>query len=624
MFTRSNITFGTGVIIITIIILILLASLYIHLYKTRKASSIETFTNNTLDTSYVKSVYTKEGVTPCMILANTSAASSNYIDTMRIREWKPQNSDPFFADFSDSNATSSYCYFFKDDDKQILSTNTLDGYANIKDPLATVATCAKSDPLFKDSTIVTRMFESTGYDTSHSLPYKKCILELDKSQVTEETKKHFWGQFGENDEVFCQGIQNNLQSEIDAYAAKLADLSSKLEPYRTLYTSTTNLKNELDTCLNTNKTLTSDIATKNTQLQDLQTRISQTNTEMTSSIGALDTQMRNLYNQIQSKQGELLKLDNTFKQVLTKNIEKLGDDMTRISSARDKCLSDLYTIKSTSEAEQKILDVITANYRKLNDEFMMCEKLLREVTASLEQERPNLLDIIQKLENIKELLIKCNVDQQRLMEEENFWKKLVKVTQDDFNRCNSERGKVEARVASLKQSKDALLNEIEEIKKRCRDDQSNFNMATVTIHREAANNIMDTAKEMCKSSIAMRQRRVELLNEIDGILQEVNSCDRITTACKCYKFVQSVPWNDRGISGVRLDTTSGRIQAIRPPLDSGAQYVRFVHAGGERTGFYRLTKTRKKKGSGSYITVDLAVERRNGAPIQEVRMYQRV
>jgi len=586
-----------------LIILFIMVLIIILVYESHK-SQYEHFNADSLKPDYVNTVYHDKGIEACRALSASNYMATNFIDSLRMRVWKPLSTDQHYKEYLEAKSNSEFCYYFMDNDKRILKTNEFpNGYSPITDPLANAASCKKENPVFKDHDFITNVFESTGYDSTHNLPYKKCVMQINKEQATPEVVESFWKSFvGDNNKAFCEGMANTIQAEIKAYIDKIKELTHMIIPFRKKYVSTDKLKEGLDKCIDHNKALVENLKHETAVLKTLQTNIQKSNEEYAQKISEVRKQLGLLNEQIGIRESDLVQLKNNYQYVLTVNLQELKDNINEFTKRRDACYVDLSSITQQYEKVAKEHQNVTANYRMLSLKLANCEKQTRDILAMLEEKKPQLLDYQEKLANVRTQLLTCQTEQARLLTEQEYWKENLQQVTSDYNKCLKAKAALEAEIASFKVQKDMLIREIEEIKRRCRDDQSQFNLATVEIHKEASKEIINTEQQRCSASIAMRKRRIELLNEINGILLQANNCDRIVASCKCYKRVHEFAWNDEGTTNTRAWTTSGRIVEIRKYLQA-APYIQFTSANGEKSAMLRLTKTRKKKGGGSYVDV---------------------
>lgn len=607
------IQFKHGIIILVLVLVFLTCLLVFHKYH-----NMEHYQDRIVP-AYVDAVYKDQGIEPCSILASSNYMATNYIDSLRIRKWKPRENDSDFVKYAKSQPGSDYCYFFMDSDKRLLKTNDNPGYAPIMDPLSTFSNCSKENTIFR-APVVTNVFESTGFDKTHNLPYKKCVLELNRDLATESNVNTFWDGFsGANNNAFCQGMANALQIEIASYKSRIASFLKQINPFRGKYTSTDNLKTILDECHVENKRLDNQLHEGKANLANLQKEINTENDKYSLVIAGARKQLTDINEALKLGESELTTLTNNNRYILDVDLDQVQKDIINYTRLRDACFSEFTNVTDQYDQLFAKHSDLTQVYRQLTMDLGNCEKLVRELNANIEENKPVKAEFEQKLIDIKDALFKCTTEQSRLLKEEDFWKSKMKQVTDDLTKCMQTRATLEAEIESLKSQKEAFIREIEEIKRRCRDDQSQFNMATVTMHREASKEIIATEQQRCSASIAMRKRRTELLNELNGILLQANSCDRVVASCRCYKRMAEFGWNDEGLtSPIRATTTSGRIVEVRKNLVA-APFIQFV--GNRKSAILRITRTRKKKGSGSYIEVAGAI---NVNGIRSVIMYSQI
>lgn len=132
---------------------------------------------------------------PCQILrpngSNTEKAflgSVNFLETNRLKEWKPM-------DRSGMNQDRSYCYLTVDDRTGI-------------DNLWPESQCSISSSTFSNSFVTSAFFDDK-QDATRSSAVKKCVIEIDRSKVKTDTLNTFWEKMGEID---CQNLANEYQS----------------------------------------------------------------------------------------------------------------------------------------------------------------------------------------------------------------------------------------------------------------------------------------------------------------------------------------------------------------------------------------------------------------------------
>jgi uncharacterized coiled-coil DUF342 family protein len=588
-----------GTLILCLILVILVAIIYSQNQK-------ETFTDS-LVSPYMDSVYKDQGIELCDVLSSSNYMARNYVDSLRIMKWKPSEKDPQYNNYIASQKDHDYCFFFAESDKGLLKVDSNLGYMPVKDPLASFSNCSKDNSLFKDTSFITDVFESTGFDKTHRLPYKKCVLQINKQNANDSNVNAFWDGFsGGNNQAFCQGMVNALQNEVNGYKNKVDEVNKNLKPYHEKYKSTTQLMETLQKCKKDNIQLEKNLNDNTKKLKELQAKIDNANKKYSTLTDDARKQLDKINIQLNQKESELLGLKNKNQYVLEIDLENLQNNISSYTIKRDGCTKELNTVTEKYNQVANDHNNVMNIYKKITIDLGQCEKKLRELLGNIDENKPIKANYVKQLIDIQDNLFKCLTEQERLKSEEAYWKSRLEQVTKDLQECSKELANLLAEIETLKTQREALINEIEDIKRRCRNDQSQFNLATVEMHREAAREIINTEQQRCAASIAMRKRKVELLNEINGILLQANSCDRVIAACKCYKRIADFGWNDEGTSVSRAKTSSGRIVEIRKYIQA-APFIQFTGADGNKTQILRLTRTRKKKGGGSYVDVAGAI-----------------
>ena len=137
---------------------------------------------------------------PCQILrpngSNTEKAflgSVNFLETNRLKEWKPM-------DRSGMNQDRSYCYLTVDDRT---------GIDNLwPESQCSISSSSGINTPFSNSFVTSAFFDDK-QDATRSSAVKKCVIEIDRSKVKTDTLNTFWEKMGEID---CQNLANEYQS----------------------------------------------------------------------------------------------------------------------------------------------------------------------------------------------------------------------------------------------------------------------------------------------------------------------------------------------------------------------------------------------------------------------------
>lgn len=182
---------------------------------------------------------------PCDILTSkplnheATYVSTTFVPTLRLKEWKPINQ----KQTSESNYKYDYCYIDQ------------------TDPALPPDRCDAQ--LFGNAPFINSTFVDSNQDITRALASKKCVLQIDPTQVTSESLDTFWGTMSNTE---CMTMVNTfqasnltLESEITDYSQRITDMSNIIADYQ--YQSNGNAKqiaslmNKISTTIYENESL---------------------------------------------------------------------------------------------------------------------------------------------------------------------------------------------------------------------------------------------------------------------------------------------------------------------------------------------------------------------------------
>lgn len=181
-----------------------------------------------------------------------------YIGGHRLQRWKPDRNDP--ASNRNNNANKDYCYFYGDD---VAMQN---------------AKCDMTNPIFKDPQgIITGAFESEYADQTHTIPIKKCILEIDRNAASNPTNLDaFWNHMGRFD---CDQVTQSIRGDIQKTRAQTDVVKRDHETLFTQYRANSNLASirefGLNQCSKSNVDYANEYPTLISQFMTLSERLQQ-------------------------------------------------------------------------------------------------------------------------------------------------------------------------------------------------------------------------------------------------------------------------------------------------------------------------------------------------------------
>jgi Mg2+ and Co2+ transporter CorA len=152
-----------------------------------------------------------------------------YIGGHRLQRWKPIADDP--AASAKQAPNKDYCYFY-DDDVAMQSNK-----------------CDMTNPLFKDPQgIITGAFESEYADQTHTIPIKKCIIEIDRTAAKDITKLDaLWNHMGHFN---CDQVTQSIRRDIEYTKAQTTATKRDHETLQNEYRANSNLASSREFSLN--------------------------------------------------------------------------------------------------------------------------------------------------------------------------------------------------------------------------------------------------------------------------------------------------------------------------------------------------------------------------------------
>lgn len=218
------------IFMIKLIILLLMAFLAVLAafalrYQTRN-DSVEGFANK-IDSSLLATMYQGAGIERCEALYADPAtkpeirsgmstksieAMDAYTTGFRVREWLPTD----VAVASRQNRTMKYCYMLFDSNNGAI------------DPLLKGQSCDMRNPVFQASGLIKNVFADSNLDITHSLPYTKCVLEVDPKALATETLDNFWSRMGDQQ---CNNYKEATQFQMSNLSDTLTSLSNEYSSF---------------------------------------------------------------------------------------------------------------------------------------------------------------------------------------------------------------------------------------------------------------------------------------------------------------------------------------------------------------------------------------------------------
>jgi len=212
---------------IVLIAVLLIAIIVYHVIVLSR--SREHFTQK-LDKTFVSHMYQATGIERCDAIyadivekaetrENMSEkaleAMDNYVLGFRVREWTPASLDTQ----KQLNPAHKYCYFLFDSNNSAI------------DPILNENTCDMRNPIFQGVDFIDRVFVDSNADTSHTLPYSKCIVDIKPESVNSQTLSTFWSRMGDTQ---CSQYKNSTTKHTVSLINNISGLSNELRSFKEL------------------------------------------------------------------------------------------------------------------------------------------------------------------------------------------------------------------------------------------------------------------------------------------------------------------------------------------------------------------------------------------------------
>jgi hypothetical protein len=165
---------------------------------------------------------------------HATATMTAYIGGHRLQRWKPHRDDPAKRETTNDK---DYCYFYGDD----IALQS--------------GKCDMTNPLFKDPEgIITGAFESEYADQTHTIPIRKCVLEIDRTTASTPQKlDKLWTHMGHFN---CDQVTQSIRRDIESTRSQTNTVRSDHESLLTQYRANSNLASmreyELGQCTRSN------------------------------------------------------------------------------------------------------------------------------------------------------------------------------------------------------------------------------------------------------------------------------------------------------------------------------------------------------------------------------------
>lgn len=213
-----------SIVIISLILIVLCLAI-----SQRKVQ--EHFTSNKIDKQVVSQVYQNTGIERCESLYADIASKGdmrgqmtdravetmdNYILGHRLREWIPMDAK---KQQEQASSGSKHCYMMYDDNH------------NVIDPILKNEKCDMTNTIFAGIDFIEKVYIDSNLDLTHTLPYNKCVLQINPNKVETTSMNYFWSRMGD---AQCTQYKNTASNEIKGLVNDVSRYNEELKVFKTL------------------------------------------------------------------------------------------------------------------------------------------------------------------------------------------------------------------------------------------------------------------------------------------------------------------------------------------------------------------------------------------------------
>jgi hypothetical protein len=393
----------------------------------------------------------------------------NYILGLRFREWEPVNLKDKSVD-----PNKGYCYVMYDSNH------------NLIDPIMQGKKCDMTDPIFSGVKFINNVFIDQQHDITHTLPYTKCVLEVEKSKVDTSKLDKFWSRMGDTQ---CTQYKKETGNEITNLGSRLNILNKELVDFQTTtpqYESCMKTQNILNTNINfinhlyslSNCAFSGDCKEGSGSVQMME----KTYDQLRNRIIVQDDKLANVSKEILATQKTLKENEGKFNE---NNLIFYG-----MSNAVSRC--------SNIELPQKTRDLtdLTDEVNRLRDTNMLITKQLDNCTKETSIKDKEYTDLIDTTIKLKALWAGSNSRHVSCLSMNDNLRGNIAAYKDNFQQLYTRCNECSASRVLKRAERDALLHDVSNLTlerddwlQRCKFDQSNMlslSIATIDQLRTAS------------------------------------------------------------------------------------------------------------------------------------------
>lgn len=594
--------------------------------------------NGGLKTPMFEQAYKLNGIEKCAALQYPSMTASNIIETGRLREWKPTSTHPKLKASKEDSDSHSYCYYYMDEDKVILQGTDAENsaiLAPVYDPMM-VGACS-TDPATgslwsKFTGLIKDAFVDKEIDANHKLPYKKCVLKVASSNELEKQKlwKHV-----EEESLVCKGALEAVQKEYNRYVAQLRKLEEENAVFRRNYGTRDTLGSNLRTCTAQSNEIAENLIPMAKQLtQKLQQQILNDRSQLDTQIQQITTQQHQLDKTWEKVISDIV-LNTRMRDTLQESIAKLTDTTNALNIERNKCRQKHKDLMGEVDKRTSVVEELKKQFNELEKAYNMCKEDLDATNQGIATMQKQQVQLKEDNKNFKIKLEACAKEKQIVTIEEAAWRKKAESLRAQYEVCSKERAKQQALYDGYVAQADALTQEIEDIKRRCRTVENEFYKANLETARNQAATTIDSTRTYCANVSAMKAKKAALMDELCELNARVkakasepqpcNDENRKTQCCP-YKVKPGTTvgiayqgsWRMEG-NTARFNTSEATINRVRDNFKDGD----VLGIEGHPTKVFKLVGTHKDKTVGKEEWIKVSSVDANLGSIQEFRALQK-
>lgn len=421
----------------------------------------------------------------------------NILDAGRIKKYKPKDTTSLDND-------KEYCFIYDDP------------ITDLQDTMMFNKDCSITNILFANNPMISNVFVDNSQDNVYRLPYRKCVIEIDKKNVNRGNLIKFYKE--NTGKMLCD----------DKILALIQKINEKTREYVALEAKYKKLKEENFTLTGIYKTLSSDLEACIKEMDRLTKELDELIIEKNKNQNKLEKDtddlkicnanyksgenIRDVYMKQKTEEkatvnenllvkvGEL-KVCNAEGEKLSNDVSRYDDSSNKISSIyneanRDKTIFDkkLETCMGNKLQEDKrfndnevlraqcfpyIDDAFQCNKEKVecDSNFIVCDKKRVEMSSKCKSENEKLKKCNTDLPPKKESLQVCLTSVNYFVEDNNKKlpvidenKETIKGLWKDVKQCNLDLSRVETKIKGMQKINTDLYNELANTNKQCADD----------------------------------------------------------------------------------------------------------------------------------------------------------